>query len=56
MKAACEHLHGEYDDTYRHCLGCGREWVLIGAEWFVVEAWVRVSREFLESVAPEAVE
>lgn len=43
----CPHAHGEYDDTYRHCTDCGREWTLINGEWFVVEAWVRLSAELL---------
>lgn len=43
----CVHERGEYSDDYQHCLDCGMEWVRIGASWFVVEAWVRISAEML---------
>lgn len=48
--APCQHAHGEHNDTYRHCLDCGREWVLISGEWFPVEAWVRLSAKLVEEV------
>ena len=44
----CQHTRGEHSDDYRHCLDCGREWVLISGEWFEVEAWVRVSQALLD--------
>jgi hypothetical protein len=44
---ACPHAHGEYRDDYRHCTDCGAEWMLIGGEWHVIEAWVRVHKSFL---------
>jgi hypothetical protein len=48
MKAPCQHKRGEYSYTYQHCFDCGREVTLIGGKWFDVEAWIRVSHEFLK--------
>ena len=45
---ACQHQHGEYSDTYRHCLDCGLELVLIGNAWFEIEGWVRISTALLD--------
>jgi hypothetical protein len=47
LRLACPHKRGEYRHDYRHCLDCGMEWVLIGGNWHVVEAWVRVHTSLL---------
>jgi hypothetical protein len=46
---ACPHAHGEYRDDYRHCTDCGAEWVLIGGNWCLVEAWIRLSTQFMQA-------
>jgi hypothetical protein len=43
----CQHVRGEHNDEYRHCLDCGQEWVRIGEAWFVVDLWLRVSTALL---------
>lgn len=49
----CQHVRGEHSDDYQHCLDCGREVVLIGGVWFVVDGWVRMSTALMSDEGSE---